>query len=180
MSDGNNAPRVPSGLQLERVMSAWQQARDLYATDPTVLEDEEVIRSALDEADVTHPDVLLDRTIDALIWIERRAAEAEELRKEVVARRDRYRARAATVRQIIEDLLTALDMKARRAKWGAASMAMGQASLVVTDEGLIPDEYFRTERTLMRTPLADDLEQGVIVPGAVLSNPAPVLRIRKL
>jgi hypothetical protein len=32
----------------------------------------------------------------------------------------------------------------------------------------------------MKTPLAEDLEQGVVIPGAVLSNPAPYLQIRKL
>jgi hypothetical protein len=59
-------------------------------------------------------------------------------------------------------------------------MAAGRASLVLTDEQLVPDKYFRTERILMKTPLIDDLEQGEVIPGAVLSNPSPVLRIRKL
>jgi hypothetical protein len=179
MSD-DNAPRVPSGLQLERSVSAWQQLREIYAADPGLADDEEVIRAALADSETMHPDVLLDRAIDALVWIERRETEADDLRREVIARRDRYRARSETIRGIIESLLTALELKSRRAKWGAASMAAGRPSLVLTDEQLVPDQYFKTERTLMRTPLIDDLEQGVVVPGAVLSNPHPVLRIRKL
>ena len=180
MADNNDAPRVPSAWQLERAVSAWQQLRALYDNDPALTEDEEVISAAMADAEITHPDVLLERAIDALVWVERREVEADDLRRDVIARRDRYRARAETIRKVIEDLMIALDLKSRRAKWGAASLAMGRASLVLTDEQLVPDQYFRTERILMKTPLIDDLEQGVVVPGAVLSNATPVLRIRKL
>lgn len=180
MSDSNSAPPVPSSWQLERAVSAWQQLRELYDSDHALFEDEEVISAALADGEITHPDVLLERAIDALVWVERREVEADDLRRDVIARRDRYRARAVTIRKVIEDLMRALEMKSRRAKWGAASIAMGRPSLVLTDEQLVPAEYFKVERTLMRTPLIDDLEQGVVVPGAVMSNPAPVLRIRKL
>lgn len=180
MSDSNSAPRVPSGWQLERAVSAWQQLRALYAADPALSEDEEVISAAMADAEITHPDILLERAIDALVWVERREVEADGLRRDVIARRDRYRARAETIRAVIQDLLTALDLKSRRTKWGAANIAMGRPSLVLTDEQLVPDQYYRTERILMKAPLIDDLEQGVVVPGAVLSNPSPVLRIRKL
>jgi hypothetical protein len=161
-------------------VSAWQQLREIYAADPGLADDEEVIRSALADAEITHPEVLLDRAIDALVWTERREVEADDLRREVIARRDRYRARSETIRGVIEELLTELQLKSRRAKWGTANMAAGRPSLVLTDEELVPDQYFRTERTLMRTPLIDDLEQGVVVPGAVLSNARPTLRIRKV
>ena len=165
---------------MERAVAAWQQLRALYASDPALADDEEVISAALSTAEVTHPDVLLERAIDALVWVERREVEADDLRRDVTARRDRYRARSETIRGLIQDLLVALDLKSKRAKWGAAGMAEGRPSLVLTDEQLVPDKYYRTERILMKTPLIDDLEQGEVVPGAVLSNPSPVLRIRKL
>jgi Siphovirus Gp157 len=161
-------------------MSTWQQLRDLYASDPALADDEEVISAALAAADVTHPETLLDRAIDALIWIERREDEADDLRREMTERRDRYKARALAARALIDDLMGALELKKRRAKLGAASIANGRPALVLTDEAQVPEQYFRTERVLMRTPLIDDLQQGVVVPGAEMSNPAPVLRIRKL
>ena len=139
MSDSNSAPRVPSGWQLERAVSAWQQLRALYDSDPALRDDEEVMIAALADAEVPHPELLLDRAIDALVWIERREVEADDLRRDVTARRDRYRARAEMVRKVIADLLAALDLKSRRAKWGAASVAMGRPSLVLTDEQLVPD-----------------------------------------
>jgi hypothetical protein len=105
--------------------------------------------------------------------------EADDLRREIIARRDRYRARSETIRRIIDDLLTALEMPSRRAKLATASLGDGQPSLLLTDEELIPAKYWKTERTLMRTPLKDDLLQGVVVPGVVMSNPGTVLRIRR-
>lgn len=174
------APRVPSAWQLERAVSAWSQLRALYAADPGLAEDEEIISAALADAEITHPEVLLERAIDAVVWCERREIEADDLRREMAARRDRYKARAAAIREIIENLLTALEQKSHRAKLGRAGMVMGRASVVITDEGLVPDKYFRTERVLMKTPLHEDLERGEKIDGAVLSNPAPYLQIRKL
>jgi hypothetical protein len=173
--------RAPSAWQLEHAMSAVEQLRARYAADPDLLEDEMVVATALAKADAEQTAAkLLDQAIDALIWIERREAEAETLRKEMTARRDRYRDRAAQVRALIGDLMGGLEIERRRAKLATASISEGQAGLILTDEQLIPDEYWKTpERVLMRTPLKDDLEQGVVVPGAVLSNPSPVLTIRR-
>jgi Siphovirus Gp157 len=173
------SPPVPSAWQLERAVSAWQQLREIYANDPALADDEDGITRELADADITHPEILLGRAIDALVWCERREVEADTLRREMIARRDRYTARAAAIRDIIEQLLTALEIKSHRARFGGATLAAGRASLVITDEQLVPDKYFRTERVLMRTPLHDDLEQGEVIPGAVLSNPAPVLRIKR-
>src|SRR4029077_17804561 len=114
MSDG--APRVPSAWQLERAVSAWQQLRELYASDPALADDEEVISAALADAEITHPEVLLERAIDAVVWVERREIEADELRREMVTRRDRYRARSEAIRGIIEQLLAALEVEVDRAQ----------------------------------------------------------------
>jgi hypothetical protein len=178
MSDA--PPRVPTAWQLERAVSAWQQLREIYAADPTLADDEEGISRELADADITHPDVLLGRAIDAVVWCERREVEADELRREMVARRDRYRARAETIRAIIENLLIALEKTKHAAKWGAASFGTSPRSVVITDAELVPDEFWRVERTLMKDPIHDAIDAGKTVPGAVLSNPAPYLRIRKL
>jgi hypothetical protein len=176
----SDAPKVPSAWQLERAVSAWQQLREIYASDPALADDEDVIRDALTTAEIDHPDVLLSRAIDAAVWAIRREVEADDLRAEIVARRDRYRARIATIREIIERLLTALEITKHRARFGSVSMAAGPVSVVITDPQLVPDEFVRIERHIMLTPIHEAIDAGRQVPGAVLSNPAPVLRIRKL
>lgn len=176
MSD-DSAPQVPSAWQLERAVSAWQQLRQIYAADPTLADDEEGISRELADADITHPEVLLERAIDAAVWCELREVEADNLRREMVQRRDRYRARAEQVRDIIEKLLAALKKTKHRAKLASASLGLGPPSVVLTDAELVPDEFVRTERTILLTPIHEAIDAGKHVPGAVLSNPAPVLRI---
>jgi hypothetical protein len=180
MSDSATAPRLPSGEALERAVSMFQQLRDIYGLDPTLAEDEAEIRAQLDAADITHPDILLARLIDAAVWADRRETEADDIRREVTARRDRYRARQSNIRVIIAQLLDALEIKSHRARYGAASLAPGPVSVLLTDAELVPDEYVRIERHIQWTPIRAAIEAGAEVPGAVLSNPGPVLRIRKL
>jgi len=180
MSDSATAPRLPSAVALERAVSAFQQLRDIYGLDPTLEEDESEIRAQLDAADITHPEILLARLIDAAVWADRREIEADDIRREITARRDRYRARQQNIRDIIAQLLDALEIKSHRARYGAASLALGPVSVLLTDADLVPDEYVRIERHIQLTPIRAAIEAGAEVPGAVLSNPAPVLRIRKL
>jgi hypothetical protein len=178
MSD--NAPRVPSAYQLERAVSAWQQVRELYASDPALADDEEVISSALADAEITHPETLLSRAIDALVWIEQREVEADDLRRQDTARRDRYRARGATVRSLVESLLTALDKKSHRATRARAIMAMSRGAVVILDEQLLVPPFVRIERSPDKTAIREAIEAGQDVAGATMSNAAPALQIRKL
>jgi len=179
MSD-SSAPRVPSGDQLERAVSLWQQLRDVYDLDPSLAEDEEVIKAAFADAEIPYPETLLERAIDAVVWCERREIEADDIRREVIARRDRYRARAASIRALVAELLDVLRIKSHRAKYGAASLAAGVPSVLLTDADLVPDEFVKYERTVQLTPIKEAIAAGKEVPGAVMSNGGTVLRIRKL
>jgi len=180
MSDSATAPRLPSALALERAVSAFEQLRDIYGLDPTLADDEAEIREQLAAADIEHPETLLDRAIDAAAWADRREVEAEDMIREARARRDRYRARKANIRTLIAQLLDALEIKSRRAKYARVSVSLGPISVVLTDADLVPDEFVRIERHIQLTPIHEAIDAGRKVPGAVLSNPAPVLRMVRL
>ena len=154
-------------------------ARDMRHLDPALADDEEIIAAALADAEITDPHILLERAIDAVVWCERREIEADDLRRDMTARRDRYRARAVAIRDLIEKLLNALETTKHRAKFGSVSLGAGPQSVLLTDAQLVPDEYVRTERHILLSLIRDAIDAGKEVPGAVLSNPAPVLRIRK-
>lgn len=173
--------RPPSGYAIERSVSAWQQVREALLADPDLVLDELVITAALVAADITNPDVLLERLIDAAVWCDRRADEAEELRKNMIARRDRYRARLETMRATILNLMSALEKSSHRAKLGLAVMSMSRPGVLVTDADKLAPEYVRVTVTREpdKTAIRADLDQGVVVEGAVMSNAVPVLTIRK-
>lgn len=50
--------------------------------------------------------------------------------------------------------------------------------VIVTDEKSVPDEYFKTIRTLDKTKLNAAVKEGTPVPGATLDNGGQILAIR--
>ena len=60
------------------------------------------------------------------------------------------------------------------------SLRLGSPKLVVVDETLIPEEFWRSQAPkLDRQWLLAALKNGRVVPGAELSNPEPTLAVRR-
>jgi hypothetical protein len=174
--------RAPSAFQIERAMSAWHQIRETLATDPDLLT-EDAIREAFDEARATHPVELLERLIDAVWWTGREVDDANQLRAAMIARRDRYQDRDTMLRLLIQQLMTALEMKSRRGRYASASLALSsRQSVVITDLDALPDEFVRTVREPLRTAIGEAMKNdGLVIPGAELTNPGvPILTIRSI
>ena len=178
----SDTPATPSAFQIERAMSAWHQIRTALGSDPDLLT-EDAIRAAFDEAHATHPDELLARLIDAVWWTGRQIDDADMLRRLMAARRDRYQDRDTMLRLLIQDLMTALGAKAKRARYASASMAPStRRAVVIIDPEALPDEFVKITREPRRTLISDAINNdGLVIPGATLSNPGvPVLTIRTL
>jgi len=169
--------RAPSGYQTEQAVSAWQR----MIADPEFIEDENHIALSLAKAKAEDARDLLARWIDAAVWLERRCDEAKQLKTEYDARRARYERWLADARETIEQLMVAISVTKHQAKLASASIQAAPPALVVDDEGLIPDEYFQSVRTLKRSALKDDLlHQGIIVDGAHLNSDGTMLVLRKI
>jgi hypothetical protein len=173
--------RGPGPSTIEQCVAAWQRARGSLAEDDALAEDEAAISSALDsDPMVLHPDELLRRIVRALTFATLREGEARTLVAIYRARRTRYANRAMILRTEIFDIMQALKRRTFAAPEGTLSIRPGSQSVVVTDEGLIPDEYWITQpRVLDRHTLLEDLKQGVVVDGAALSNGAPTIALRR-
>jgi hypothetical protein len=173
--------RAPSGWLIERAMSAWQRLRASLLDDPDLIADEEVIAAALAAAEATDPRNLLDRLIDAAVWTRLRVDEADQLARDMRARRDRYEQRLEWLRETTEALMVELDIPKRRAKLGQSYYGGATASVVITDIDKLPDDVFppRRQQEPLKTAIRALLEQGPLE-GAVLSNPRRPLVIRKL
>jgi hypothetical protein len=173
--------RAPSGWQIERALSAWQRLRTSLLDDPDLIADETVIASALAAAEAQDPRDLLDRLIDAAVWTRLRAEEADKLANDMKARGDRYAQRLEWLKETIETLMAELDLTKRRASIGQTYFGGAIASVVIIDEQKLPDEAFppRRHQKPSKTAIREMLDQGVVVEGAVLSNPRRPLVIRK-
>lgn len=173
-------PLVPSGWMLERSISAWHQLRAEIANDDELVEDESVIAVALLKADAKDPRDLLAALIDADVWSQRRAEEARVLAAEMTERARRYEARDEKLRELIREVMIAIDVRKAAGRYARASIVRASPSVLVTDEQLIPDEYFKVERTLRKSDVLADLKVGVVIDGAVLSNGGETLRLARL
>lgn len=149
-------------------------------TDEELVTDESVIARAMHASDTATPDELLSSLIDAVMWAERRAQEARVLAAEFTDRARRYEARDEKFRALIDGIMLATKVRKAAGTLARASIVRAPPSVLVTDEGLIPAEYFKIERTLRRSDLLSDLKVGVVVDGAVLSNGGETLRIARL
>jgi hypothetical protein len=94
-------------------------------------------------------------------------------------RLQRLTERGAERRRIARDAMVEVDIKKIAAPDFTVSVRSGSPSLLVIDEGAIPEPYWDPrEPRLNRAELLADLKRGVDVPGSHLSNPEPVLSVR--
>jgi hypothetical protein len=171
------APTPPSAWILEQSVSLWQQLQDKLTEDPSLETDEYVVSPRLPRLDgegtLPHPEVLLRRAIDAAVWNDRRADEADNLRKRYTARRDRYAQRGEAIRATIEQLLEVLGLSAAEGELGAGAMRKRPPHVLITDIDKVPPELKDTVTTVTakKNPIGAKLKAGEVVPGAELSNP---------
>ena len=123
---------------------------------------------------------------DAILRVVRSARAAEAMAKaaadmaqDMSARAARYKGRSERMRGIV---LAAMDAIGERKLEGpdvTVSLTPGRAGVVVSDETVIPDAYWKQPpRVLDKKALGDDVKAGVVVPGAELSNGMPSLTVR--
>jgi len=95
------------------------------------------------------------------------------------ARRQRLVDRARSRRTVARDAMLDVDLKKLAAPDFTLSVRPGTPALVVTDEQTIPDAYWKPRPPqLDRLGLLSDLKNGLVVTGAGLGNPEPVLSVR--
>jgi Siphovirus Gp157 len=180
VDDAASAPLVPSGWRLERAISAWQQLHAELAEDEDFVADETMIATRLREAHADDPRDLLAATIDAVVLADIEAEAARAIAERFTARRKRFEALVEKFRNMIGELMAAIPVTKHAGVLARASIVAAPTSLLVLDEQLIPDEYFKIERTLRRADLLSDLKVGVVVDGAQTSNGGETLRIAKV
>ena len=175
----SDEPRGPGPDTVMRSIAAWERAHSRLATDAELATDENAIRDAIgSDPQAVHPDELIRRAMRALAFAQLRAGEAAALIASATARKRRYLGRAQALRTLIFDLMDVLGHPKFITVHGTISLKRtGNPSVLVTDEGLIPEGYFHVERTLDKQLLLADLKVGVVVEGAVLSNAAPTIVI---
>jgi hypothetical protein len=172
--------KAPSGWKIETALSAWQSARArLLDEDSDLARDESALTELLGEAEGDVKDVLA-RLVRAALHAEQMCEMAEGRAEQIATRAKRYEARGIQMRAVALAMMEALGAKRFEQPDFTMTLAKGRASVVITNEAAIPSTYMRvkTEKTPDKAAMKADMDQGVVIEGAFLSNGMPQLRIK--
>jgi hypothetical protein len=163
-------------MQLARSLSTYRAIRDRIIAFEADL-DEETLADTLEGLTDLH-EVVAAVVRSALVD----EALSEGLKGHIEILQGRLRRlteRADGRRQMARDAMLEVDLRKIVAPDFTISVRPGSPALVVTEEGAIPPTYWQPrEPRLDRLGLLNDLKRGVVVEGATLSNPTPVLSVR--
>lgn len=172
---------APHPMAIERAMQAMLAAREaLIALDPVYGDDELLLSSWLDSEAPAALETL-QQVVRAAVENDRMADLAQARAREITERRDRFRRREEILRTLVQDMMTALNLKRLEMPDVDATIAApGDPGAEIIDEALIPDQFRRivTTEKIDGTAVRKALLAGETVPGAVLGNSRPTLRLR--
>jgi len=113
---------------------------------------------------------------DDLVLVTGLGARIEEMRD----RLERYKARAQAKKELVEAAMIRADIRKLEFAEFTVSLGKRQPHVIVTDESIIPPEFFATPAPVpSKTAVKRAIEDGKAVPGATLSNGGVGMTIRK-
>lgn len=102
---------------------------------------------------------------------------AERIRK-LGERKASIEARGEKLRLIIAECMTATEQKTYRGPDATVTMTAQKPKLIIRDESLIPEKYWRVKREINKTAINEAHKNGETIAGTTLSNGGEVLTIR--
>lgn len=150
--------------------------RDFIDANPELAGDEQL------RADCLEGELDIDKVLARLVRHEREAAAmagaCETQAQDLEIRRDRFALRGRAFRSAILNVMDAANLRRFELPQATLSVRSGRQSVVIIDEGALPDNVIRIKREPDQKAIKDALTTGADVPGAALSNGAPSLQIR--
>jgi hypothetical protein len=157
-------------------LATYRAIRDRILASETAL-DEETLADTLEGLTDLHE--VVAAVVRSALFDEALAEGLKGYIQLMQCRLQRLTERAEARRQIARDAMLEVNVKKITAPDFTASIRPGSPALVVTEEGAIPPTYWQPrDPRLDRLGLLNDIKRGVVVEGATLSNPAPVLSVR--
>jgi hypothetical protein len=123
---------------------------------------EELVTSECDALD------RLRKILRAARWVEGQAKALKDMEAEMKERRQRFDAKAETLRSIVKTALVSLDMKRLDSPDFTITISPGKPRVVITDEAEIPSQLCKVVRTPDKESIRKALEAGEVIPGAEL------------
>lgn len=169
---------APSSWKVEQALAAWQSARARLLNDDADLCHDEAALAELLGDETGSIDEIINRLIAASLHAKAMAEAAGGMIDNLRARQSRYAGRAEQFRGTLMAILEAVGAKKHETPMATLTISAGRASGQITDETALPDAYIRVTRTPDKAAITADLKQGIVIPGAELTNGMPSITIR--
>jgi hypothetical protein len=117
----------------------------------------------------------------ALIKIQEHKAQQEAtdlLIERYTKRKMSYKNKEGSMRDIVQMIMDAANETKFTCEAGSASISHKKPLPVVFDENLIPDEFFKYEKKLVKSRINKSIEDGKEIQGVTMSNGGITLTIR--
>ena len=161
---------------LSLALTFYQTMRDRIRAEMIDI-DEETLADTVEGLTDLHE--ILAAIVRAALVDEALAEGLRKRAKEMQERLARFEERALKQRGIARDVMVEADIKKITAPDFTVSIRSGSPHLSVTDEAVIPIDYWRQQAPkLDRHAVLGALKRGIQIPGAELSNAQPVLSVR--
>jgi hypothetical protein len=159
-------------------MAALQSARArLLEIDPTIADDDTLMLDSIEGEAEGDPLAIIDRLVAAAIHAADLAEIAHVRATELAERKARFKRRNEQLRDVVFQMVSALELKKIERPEYTASVRAGQQRVIVTDEMKLPDSLIRITRTPALSLIAAGLKAGEVIEGAELANGTPSLAI---
>lgn len=144
---------------------------------PTLLDDGDALRDTLEGVSA-----LPDQCLAVLRWGAEQEAHAEALGaliKQMQSRKARLDMAAQRARDAVFRAMQAAELPRIVAPDMTVSIGKGRPKVIIIDAAEVPTNCCRLVYEPDKTKIAELIKRGQPVPGATLSNPTPVLTIRR-
>lgn len=149
--------------------------RRLIVEHPDLEDDETCLADTLEG--LTDIDEIIVKCVHQIIENEAIVDSLKAVIKKLEERQNRYKERSAKTRDMVLDAMLETGKK-KIAGTITVSVSSGRKGVVVTDEKLLPENFFQTTKKPQKSLIQKALVQGEAVPGATLINGKPSLRIQ--
>lgn len=152
------------------------QLNNLLADHPELADDEQL------RADVLEGETSLDEVLERLWQIECESkgmiAAIAERQKDLQARKKRFEHRVEVMRALMLSVLRRADLPKRELTEFTVSRRAGSASVHIDDADAVPRQLCKVSYSPDKTAIKKQLEEGELVPGAILVTGTETVSVR--
>lgn len=163
--------------QIEAMIAAYDATRTTLLSEyPELAEDERTLRDTL-EGETELPDACI-KTVRSAREDEALAKALKSMMDNMAKRYKRLLALADAKRRVVLSAMDRAGIKRIDAPDLTITTGSSKPSVIITDEGALPDQFVRIKREPDKAALGKALADGVSIPGALLSNGGKHLIVR--